>query len=206
MDRKGIVLVLSGPSGVGKDAVRERFREVCPQVRHSVSATTRPMRPGETHGVDYFFLTPAGFEEMIRRGEFLEHTLYNGNHYGTPAPFIRQMLDKGQDVLLKIEVQGALNVKKFFPEAVLVFMVPPTMRELWQRMEGRHTDGYESRVARFQLAYRELGFADQYDYIIVNDCLDDTVDHVRAIYLAEKSRRSRAACLYETLTQEVVET
>ena len=202
---RGIVFVLSGPSGVGKDAVREPFMAVCPNLRQSISATTRAIREGERDGVDYHFLTREKFEAMIEAGEFLEYTLYNGNYYGTPAPYVNALLDEGQDVLLKIEVQGALNVKKFFPDAVLVFLLPPTMQVLWDRLTKRGTDDYEVCKGRFALAYQELGFAPQYDYVVTNGDLSETVDQVRAIYLAEKSRIARAAYRIETLTQEVPE-
>lgn len=204
-NKRGIALVLSGPSGVGKDAVREPLLAACPGLRQSISATTRPMRPGERDGVDYHFLTKEDFEAAIRREEFLEYTLYNGNYYGTPAPFAKKELDEGKDLLFKIEVQGALNVKRFFPDAVLVFLVPPSMEVLWKRMTGRGTEDPETQKARFHTAYRELEFASQYDYIVTNGDLNETVEHVRAIYLAEKARIDRSMALVKTLLQEEIQ-
>jgi len=185
--------------------VRELLLAACPTLKQSVSATTRAMRPGETDGVDYHFMTREAFEAAIERGEFLEYTLYNGNYYGTPAPFANQELDAGNDLLFKIEVEGALNVKRFFPDAVLVFLVPPSMEVLWQRMTGRGTEDPEAQKARFRLAYRELGFASQYDYIIPNGDLSETVEHVRSVYLAEKARISRAMPMVEKLLQEDIQ-
>lgn len=206
MSQKGMLMVVSGPSGVGKDAVRIRLLERCPTLKSSVSATTRAIRPGELDGVDYHFLAPGQFEEMIARGEFLEHTLYNGNHYGTPRRFVFEQLAAGQDVLLKIEVQGALKVREFFPEAVLIFMVPPTMQELWRRIEGRNSGTYPDRVNRFHRAYEELMYAPQYDYIVVNDNLDPCVEDIRTIYMAEGLKKARNGNLWENLAKEVVDT
>ena len=204
MDRKGMLMVLSGPSGVGKDAVRVEFLRECATIESSVSATTRAKRPGEVDGVDYIFLTQEAFGGMIEEGKFLEHTLYNGNYYGTPRPFVEDQLCSGRDVLLKIEVQGALNVKKFFPEAILVFMVPPTMETLWQRLVGRGTGTHEDCVNRFKLAYREMCYADQYDYVVVNDKLPDTIRDLCAIYKAECCRRERNIALCNQLMTEEV--
>lgn len=189
---------------MGKDAVREPLLAACPTLRQSVSATTRPMRPGETDGVDYHFMSREAFEAAIRRDEFLEYTLYNGNYYGTPAPFARKELDAGKDLLFKIEVEGALNVKKHFPDAVLVFLVPPSMEVLWKRISGRGTEDADVQKARFRTAYRELTFASQYDYVVTNGDLAETVERVRAIYLAEKARIGRSMPLVQTLLQEEI--
>lgn len=205
MSRKGMLLVLSGPSGVGKDAVRMEFMARSANVRQSISATTRPMRPGEVHGVDYFFLQQEEFDAMIERGEFLEYVRYNQKSYGTPMAFVREMMDKGTDVLLKIDVNGAVNVKKAFPEAVLIFLLPPSMQELWNRLVGRGTGTKEDNLNRFRLAYGELEYYKEYDYLVVNDVLNEAVDRVTAIYNAEQMRREYSAEFCENLKKEHIE-
>ncbi|MGI6316605.1 MAG: guanylate kinase [Christensenellales bacterium] len=202
--KKGILMVVSGPSGVGKDAVRIKLLERCPGLYSSVSATTRTKRPGEKNGIDYIFLTAEEFLCMVEEGEFLEHTEYNGNSYGTPISFVREQLDKGKDILLKIEVKGALEVKKAFPEALLVFMIPPTMEELWRRLVNRGTGNREECANRFKLAYEEMSYADQYDYVVVNDELEDTIDAIRAIYMAYGFRCDRNIDLCRNLLKEDV--
>lgn len=205
MSRKGILMVLSGPSGVGKDAVRVEFLKKCAGIDSSVSATSRAMRPGEVDGVDYIFLTREAFRSMIEEGNFLEYTEYNGNFYGTPRPFVEEQLRAGKDVLLKIEVEGALNVKKHFPDAVLVFLVPPSMETLWDRLVGRGTDDRASCENRFRQAYREMACAENYDYIVVNDDLEAAIDDLCSVYRAECCRRERNDALYtQLMTEEVI--
>ncbi len=205
MSKKGLLMVLSGPSGVGKDAVRLDFLKECPTITSSVSATTRPIRPGEIDGVDYFFMSQPEFEAMVERDEFLEYTLYNQKSYGTPRQFVYDQLMAGKDVLLKIDVKGALNVKKYFPDAVLVFLAPPSMKELWRRIVGRNSGTHEDRVNRFHLAYSELDYSGQYDYVVVNDWLSDTVDHLASIYTAEKMRQRFNGDFCENLKKECIE-
>jgi len=204
MWNKGMLMVLSGPSGVGKDAVKEGFLSACPNMVQSVSATTRPMRDGEKDGVDYHFLTREAFEDMIRKGDFLEYTQYNGNYYGTPLPFVKGLLESGKDVLLKIEVEGARNVRRLFPEAVQIFLLPPSMAELWRRLVGRGSDTEEKNRKRFATAYEELTFAGDYDYNVVNDDLNLAVSRLVAVYQAEKCRASRSAALCNDLKKEIV--
>ena len=198
-------MVLSGPSGVGKDAVRLDFLKQCPTIQSSVSATTRPIRPGEVDGEDYFFLTQDKFDEMVRADEFLEYTLYNQKSYGTPQQFVYNQLESGQDVLLKIDVKGALNVKRYFPDAMLVFLAPPSMKELWRRIVGRNSGTHEDRVNRFHLAYSELDYAKDYDYIVVNDWLSDTVSQLSSIYQAEKMRQRFSCDICEDLKKENID-
>lgn len=205
MSKRGLLMVLSGPSGVGKDAVRLDFLKECPTIHSSVSATTRPIRPGEIDGEDYFFLTQEKFDDMVRADEFLEYTLYNQKSYGTPRQFVYDQLESGQDVLLKIDVKGALNVKRYFPDAVLVFLAPPSMRELWRRIVGRNSGTHEDRVNRFHLAYSELDYAKDYDYIVVNDWLSETVSHLSSIYQAEKMRQRFSGDFCESLKKENIE-
>ena len=204
MLNNGMLVVLSGPSGVGKDAVKEGFLAACPNMVQSVSATTRPMREGERDGADYHFLSREAFEAMIARGDFLEYTQYNGNYYGTPLPFVKELLASGKDVLLKIEVEGARNVRRLFPEAVQIFLLPPSMQELWNRLAGRGSDTEEKNRQRFATAYEELAFAGDYDYNVVNDDLELAVSRLAAVYQAEKCRAGRSAALCDDLKKEIV--
>ena len=205
MSRRGMLIILSGPSGVGKDSVRLKVLERNRELQPSVSATTREMRPGEKDGIDYFFITQDRFDEMIRENAFLEYVRYNNKSYGTPKHFVCEKLDSGIDVLLKIEVNGALNVKHAFPEAILIFLLPPSMQELWQRLTSRGTGSVEDSKNRFQTAYRELEYYDQYDYLVINDKLEDAIDRVSAIYTTEKMRCIYSADICENLKKETID-
>jgi len=185
---KGILLVISGPSGAGKGTICRAVRQSDPSLRLSVSATTRSPRKGEVNGIDYFFLNEKEFREMIAGGQFLEWAEVYGNYYGTPVNYVRQELERGRDVILEIDIQGALQVKKKFPEAVLVFIAPPSKTELIARLSARGTDSAGEIAKRINCTAAELKLADRYDYIIVNDDLDRALNKVRAIITAEKSR------------------
>ncbi len=188
MEKKGILLVFSGPSGAGKGTICRAVRQGDPSLRLSVSATTRLPRKGEVDGVDYFFLKEKEFREMIANGQFLEWAEVYGNYYGTPVDFVRQELEQGRDVILEIDIQGALQVKKKFPEAVLIFIAPPSKTELITRLFARGTDSAGEVQKRINCTAAELKLADRYDYIIVNDDLDRALNKVQAIITAEKSR------------------
>ncbi|MBQ3426218.1 MAG: guanylate kinase [Clostridia bacterium] len=181
---KGILFVLSGPSGTGKGTVCERLLEKEP-LHLSVSATTRDIREGETDGVTYHYVSVPEFEGMIKNGEMLEYASYNGNYYGTPKKSVADLLDTGHDVLLEIEPQGALQVKSIIPEAVLVFLVPPSMQELKNRLITRGRENSDEIKERLAASQWELRQADKYNKQIVNDDLDRCVNEVRA-YIAEK--------------------
>ncbi len=178
--KKGILFVMSGPSGTGKGTIcKELLRTE--NIFLSVSATTREIRLGETDGVTYNYMTTEEFEKLIEAGEILEYAKYNGNYYGTPKRNVEKMLASGTNVLLEIEPQGALNVKKQFPEAVLMFVTPPSMAELKKRLEERGREDEKQIQERIDAAKWELEQADKYNYIFINDDLDECVKEVAAL-------------------------
>jgi len=185
---KGKLYVLSGPSGTGKSTVISRVMQQYPNLRFSVSATTRPMRPGETDGKDYFFVSREEFMRMRDNGELLEHAEYVGNCYGTPAAPIQKALDEGTDILLDIEPQGALQVKARRKDAVLLFLAPPSVEELARRLRGRGDTAEELVEKRLRQAAWEFTQAEHYDYIVVNDAVENAAAEVLAIIAAEKCR------------------
>ncbi len=187
---KGVLLVVSAPSGCGKDTVIEALKHSDFDFEKTVSATTRDMRDGEVDGVDYTFITKEAFLDRIEQGYFLEHTVYSGNYYGTPKTEVEKHLDKGACVLMKIEVEGAGNIRKIMPDAVTVFLVPPSMEELERRLRGRGTETEESFRERFATAKEELKRAPEYDYIVVNDIVENCVERIRNIVETEKLRYS----------------
>ena len=186
---KGVLVVFSGPSGAGKGTVLAEYFKSNPQAVYSISATTRKPRPGERDGVDYHFVTREAFEEMIARDEVIEYTLYNGNYYGSPAGPIRRELEAGRDVILEIEVDGAAQVRRKFPEALTVFVLPPSFEELRRRLTGRGTETGEEVRARLETARKELALASQYDYILVNDRVEEAAAALGDIIRAAKCAR-----------------
>lgn len=166
------LIIFSAPSGTGKGTVIRRIMELTDHVKVSVSATTRSPREGEQDGVDYHFISRETFEEMIERGEFLEYAEYSGNYYGTPLAPLEEQTDAGNFVILEIEVQGFLQVKEKIPEALAVFLKPPSLKELEQRLRGRGTDSEESIRRRLKTARKELPMAERYDCVVVNDEVD----------------------------------
>ena len=185
---RGTLLIFSGPSGVGKGTVVKELRRRSDRIVLSVSATTRAPRPEDVEGVTYFFKTMAEFEAMIARDEFLEHAVYSGNRYGTPAGPVDALLDAGYDVVLEIEVQGALQVMERRPDAVSVFVAAPGFAELERRLRGRGDTVGADLERRLQTARIEYTFAPKYDYIVVNDRVEDCADEVMAILTADKCR------------------
>lgn len=192
-ERKGVLLILSGPSGCGKDTIIAELKKRSENIRQSISATTRAMRDGEVDGVDYYFTDVESFEENINKGYFLEYVKYGDNYYGTPKKAVDEMLDSGVSVLLKIEVEGAGNVRKLYPDIVSVFIVPPSMQVLKERLLGRGTETEESFRKRIDTAREELKRAREYDYIVINDDLEQCVSDVCAILKAEQSRYGKMA-------------
>ena len=185
---RGTLLIFSGPSGVGKGTVVKELRRRSDRIVLSVSATTRAPRPEDVEGVTYFFKTMAEFEAMIARDEFLEHAVYSGNRYGTPAGPVDALLDAGYDVVLEIEVQGALQVMERRPDAVSVFVAAPGFAELERRLRGRGDTVGADLERRLQTARIEYTLAPKYDYIVVNDRVEDCADEVMAILTADKCR------------------
>lgn len=190
MTDKGILLVFSGPSGSGKGTILSNYfsKYNDKNIKYSVSATTRSPREGEINGENYYFVSEKEFDNMICNDELLEWAQYCGNKYGTPKKAVMDLIDQGVDVLLEIETEGAMNVKKMYPEAILIFVLPPSLSELKKRLEGRGTEEAEVIKQRINTAANELKLADEYDYILVNDELDATVDNFKSIIVAERSK------------------
>lgn len=183
---KGTLFVFSGPSGVGKGTILNGFLQENPNCFFSVSATTRKKRVGEIDGVNYYYITHEQFEEKIKNNEMLEYAMYNGNYYGTPKPAVYEMLKSGKDVFLEIEVQGAMKIKKTCPEAVFIFVMPPSYAELKKRLVGRNTEDEETINRRVAAAVSEMNMASEYDYIIVNDTVENARAELSAIVRAQK--------------------
>jgi guanylate kinase len=180
--RRGKLIVFSAPSGTGKSTISKLILERIPNIRFSVSATTRQKRPGEENGLNYYFLTKEEFEEKIDTGGFIEHEFFFGNHYGTLLDKTLEVIDSGINILLDLDVMGALNLKKLFPDnSLLLFIKPPSMEALRQRLKGRDSEDEESLKVRYERAWLELGYANQFDEVVVNDTLDQAVDTVEAI-------------------------
>lgn len=198
--REGLLLVVSGPAGVGKGSINQALIQRNSDIRMSVSATTRSARPGEINGVHYFFKTEEEFKKMIDEGAFLEYMrVFNTHYYGTPKSFVEQELKEGRSVVLEIDVQGAMRVKAAYPDAVLIFIAPPSMSELKTRLIGRGTESAEAVERRFETAYQELDYVNQYDYVVVNDILDLAIARVEHILSAERCRSVRNGELIEKL-------
>ncbi len=188
---RGILIVISGPSGAGKGTICKALLEKHDNIFISVSATTRAPREGEVEGVNYYFLTKEAFEEKVNNNGFLEYANVHGNFYGTPKVNVEKMLDEGKDVILEIDIQGALQVKENFKEGVFIFILPPSMEELKQRIIKRGSETEESLMTRFKNAYKEINYVSKYNYAVVNDKLEVAVSKVEAIIAAEKCRVDR---------------
>ncbi|SDD98612.1 guanylate kinase [Paenibacillus sp. UNCCL117] len=200
---KGILIVLSGPSGVGKGTVCKALRSCAPDIVYSVSATTRTPREGEIDGVNYFFKTREQFQQLIDQDQMLEWAEYVGNYYGTPSKFVEDTLNSGKDIILEIEVQGALKVKQKFPNGVFIFLLPPSLPELESRIVGRGTESEESIRSRMSVAVDEIAMMEQYDYAIVNDQVDLACSRIRSILTAEHCRKDRMVCKIQQWMAEV---
>ncbi|MDE7231321.1 MAG: guanylate kinase [Oscillospiraceae bacterium] len=197
MNEKGLLFVVSAPAGCGKDTILNEAFKKTDKAGYAVSATTRAPREGEVNGVHYHFLTREEFEKKIAEKEVIEFTEYCGNYYGTLRKSVDDLISSGKDAILKIEVEGAMNIRRMFPEACLVFILPPSWEILEERLRGRGTESEETIAARLRQARTEVTFAENYDYLIVNDKLDEAVDDLLAVLRAEKLRRSRLDKLIE---------
>lgn len=194
--KRGLLVVLSGPSGVGKGTVCSYLRREHPELTYSISATTRERRPGEVDGVNYFFLSREDFIGRREKGDFLEWAEVYGNFYGTPRAAVEAYLDQGKDVILEIDIQGALKVKEIFPEGVFIFLLPPSKDELERRIKGRAADTAETIQHRLSCVDRELSSIASYQYVVVNGLVKGAAEQIKAIIMAEKCRVSRnIACL-----------
>ena len=197
---KGFLLVVSGPSGCGKGTICNKLLQRNKDFVFSVSATTRKPRNGEKEGINYFFIDDKKFEKMIEDNEFIEYAKVHNNYYGTPKNFVLNEINKGKIVILEIDVQGALQVKKVYPEAIFIFLLPPSMRELKNRIIKRGTETEEDINIRYKNAFGELKFINEYDYFVINDKVAEAVEKVEAIITAEKLKVKR----HKNILEEII--
>lgn len=190
--QKGNFIVISGPSGAGKGSICKELVKRCDNVWLSISMTTREPRSSEKHGVDYFFISKEEFLRNIEENKFLEYAIVHGNHYyGTPKEPINDYLNNGIDVILEIDINGALQIKEKYQEAVFIFILPPSMEELKARLMKRQTETEESLIERFKKSYQEINYISKYNYVVVNDNLSKATEKVKAIIIAERCRVDR---------------
>lgn len=203
MAKRGMLIVLSGPSGVGKGTVRKAlFNEEDVDFKYSISMTTRKPREGEVNGKDYFFVTKEEFEDHIKNGEMLEYAKYVDHYYGTPLNYVNQTLDEGHDVFLEIEVNGAMQVRANCPEAVFVFLTPPDLVVLKNRLIGRGTDDMDVIDKRIQTAVSEIKMMRNYDYAVLNDKVENAVDRIKTIVNSERLKVNRVMPDYLSMLGE----
>ncbi|SFK80134.1 guanylate kinase [Lachnospiraceae bacterium KH1T2] len=203
MNKKGILVVVSGFSGAGKGTLMKKLLSEYDNYALSVSATSRSPRPGEVEGVSYFYKTKEEFEAMIKEDAFFEHACYVGNYYGTPKKFVFDKLEEGKDVILEIEIQGALQVKEKFPEALLLFVTPPTAKCLKERLVGRGTETLEVCESRLKRAVQESEGIEKYDYLIINDDLDTCVKEMHQIIQSAKFQPMRQEAFIKEIREEL---
>ena len=203
MNKKGILIVVSGFSGAGKGTIMKELLKQYDNYALSISATTRKPRPGEEEGREYFFKTVEEFEKMIAKDELIEYARYVDNYYGTPRAYGEEQLEAGKDVILEIEIQGALKVKEKFPETLLLFVTPPTAKELKHRLVGRGTETMDVIEFRMNRAKEEAEGMDKYDYLIVNDVLAECVEEVHRIIQGEHRRSFRNQAFIEHMKEEL---
>jgi guanylate kinase len=188
---KGNLFIISAPSGGGKGTLISAVLKELENVVLSISFTTRPMRQGEKHGKDYFFVSHEEFENLMKEGEFLEYAEVHGNFYGTSKKLVESKLNQGYDVILEIDVQGALTVKKIAPESIGIFIMPPSFEVLQQRLLKRGTETKESLKIRLENAKKEVKYYENFDYVVINDNLEVAVESLKAIFLAERQKTSK---------------
>lgn len=203
-NEKGCLIVISGPSGSGKDSICERLKEYNNNFWISVSCTTRKPRKGEEEGISYFFKSKEEFEKLIDENKLLEYAKYNDDYYGTPKERINEFLNKGIDVILVIEVQGALKIKQSIPDATFIFIMPPTMKDLILRLKKRGTETNDKIFKRFKKAYQEINELTKYNYVVVNDDLDKATRKVNSIIEAQKCMVDRIEKVYLNNPEEEI--
>ena len=203
MNKEGILIVVSGFSGAGKGTIMKALLERYDNYALSISVTTRNPRPGEEEGKAYFFKTTEEFEKMIAKDDLIEYAMYVGNYYGTPKAYVEEQLRAGKDVILEIEIQGALKVKEKFPNTLLLFVTPPSAEELRKRLEGRGTETQEVIDGRMKRAIEEAEYMDQYDYLVVNDELDVCVEEMHHLIQGEHERCFRNQTFIEHMKREL---
>lgn len=191
MNEKGVLIILSGPSGSGKDTVLDCLTNKNDSFKVSISMTTRAIRDNEVDGVNYYFTDRAFFEKQIKDNQMLEYAEYAGNYYGTPKAAVDRMLNEGKNVVLKIEVQGAAKIRRLYPDVISIFLMPPSMKILESRLRGRGTDDEETINHRLFIACEEIKRSNEYDYIVVNDEIENAVDKIETIIAAEKMKTAR---------------
>ncbi|MGD6841963.1 guanylate kinase [Bacillus infantis] len=202
MQEKGLLIVLSGPSGVGKGTVRKQiFSQPDTSFEYSISMTTRLPRDGEVHGVDYFFSKREEFEELIKQEKLLEYAEFVGNYYGTPVDYVRETLNKGRDVFLEIEVQGARQVREKFPDGLFIFLMPPSLTELKNRITTRGTETEDVIKNRLTAAKEEIEMMNLYDYVVENDQVELASERIKSIVVAEHCRRERVEPRYKKMLE-----
>lgn len=203
-NNKGLLIVVSGPSGAGKDTICHKLIKENSNIWMSVSMTTRKPRPLEKEGVDYFFVSSEEFENKINDNTFLEYASYNDNYYGTPKDKVEEKLNEGKDVILVIDINGAINIKKIIPSALFIFIMPPDMETLKNRLIGRKTESKDKVVQRFMTAYNEVNNYKKYNYVVVNDKVEDAVNKVKSIIQSEKCRVDRIEDIYLGNKEELI--
>ena len=194
--RQGNLIVVSGPSGAGKGTIISKLFKEYDNAWLSVSMTSRAIRSNDIPNETYFFVSKEEFEERIENNVFLEYAMYNGNYYGTPRDKINEKLSEGKDVILEIEIQGALKVKELVPDAIFIFILPPSMKELKRRLITRGTDSMDKILDRFKTAYKEINEVTKYNYVVINDDVDKAVEKVKSILLSERCRVDRIEEVY----------
>ena len=202
--KSGQLIVISAPSGCGKGSVINGLLKRNKNLWLSVSTTSRKIRENDIPGVTYNFVTEEEFKKKINEGFFLEYTNYVGNYYGTPKGTIKEKLDQGIDVILEIEIEGAANIKKLIPEAIFIFILPPSLKTMVKRLQKRWTDSKEKILERFHTAYKEINEVTKYNYVVVNDILEDAIDKVEAIINAEKCRVDRIEEVFVDTKEEEI--
>jgi guanylate kinase len=199
MSNEGLLVIISAPSGVGKTSLCKEVLKFFPDLRHSVSYTTRAPRPGEKDGLDYQFVSEEKFREMVDGGMFAEWAEIHGNRYGTAANALKEYLRSGNEVILDLDGQGARQIREEFPNSIYVYILPPSWKELEKRLRSRRTDSNEDIKRRLENAKEELQYAEHYDYIVINDAFNVAVSTLRSIIVAEKCRRKRVLKQVEAL-------